>query len=144
MLPQIAMGAFDLTRPLVAAGATGLAQRALDEAYKYSLTRKTMGTEIFNHQAVAFMLADMTIGVETARLAVMRAAYEYDLVSVRTRGKGEAGESRVRESERRLPAPENVRPLRNPRRYASLTREGPTREASHVRVPHARSPTRAC
>ena len=77
------MGAFDLTRPLVAAGATGLAQRALDEAYKYSLQRKTMGTEIFNHQAVAFMLADMTIGVETARLAVLRAAYEYDLVWLR-------------------------------------------------------------
>jgi len=74
------MGAFDLTRPLVAAGAVGLAQRALDEAYQYALTRKTMGTEIFNHQAVAFMLADMAIGVETSRLAVYRAAYEYDMV----------------------------------------------------------------
>lgn len=34
---KIAMGAFDITRPLVAAGAVGLARRALDEAAKYSL-----------------------------------------------------------------------------------------------------------
>jgi len=38
------MGAFDRTRPPVGAGAVGLAQRALDEALKYSLERKTMGT----------------------------------------------------------------------------------------------------
>lgn len=56
---KIAMNAFDITRPLVAAGAVGLARRAMEEATKYSLERKTMGTEIFNHQAVAFMLADM-------------------------------------------------------------------------------------
>ena len=42
----------------------GLAQRYLEEATEYSLTRKTFGMEIVNHQAVAFMLADMAIGVE--------------------------------------------------------------------------------
>uniref|UniRef100_A0A2K5S8Q8 Medium-chain specific acyl-CoA dehydrogenase, mitochondrial n=1 Tax=Cebus imitator TaxID=2715852 RepID=A0A2K5S8Q8_CEBIM len=40
---KIAMGAFDRTRPAVAAGAVGLAQRALDEATKYALERKTFG-----------------------------------------------------------------------------------------------------
>jgi acyl-CoA dehydrogenase len=40
---KIAMGAFDLTRPPVAAGAVGLARRAFDEARKYALERKTMG-----------------------------------------------------------------------------------------------------
>ena len=40
------MGAFDKTRPPVASGAVGLAQRALDEAIKYSLERKTMGKPI--------------------------------------------------------------------------------------------------
>lgn len=56
----------------------GIAQRALDEATKYSLERKTFGTAICNHQAVAFILADMAIGVETARLAWMKSAWEVD------------------------------------------------------------------
>nr|CAD7590699.1 unnamed protein product [Timema genevievae] len=75
---KIAMGAFDKTRPPVASGATGLAQRCLDEATKYALERKTFGVPIASHQAVAFMLADMAIGIETARLAWMRAAWEVD------------------------------------------------------------------
>ena len=37
-----------------------------------------MGTAIINHQAVAFMLADMAIGIELGRLMVRRAAWEYD------------------------------------------------------------------
>ncbi|XP_064076440.1 medium-chain specific acyl-CoA dehydrogenase, mitochondrial isoform X3 [Vanessa tameamea] len=75
---KIAMGAFDKTRPPVAAGATGLAQRALYEATKYSLERKTFGVPIAHHQAVAFMLADMAVGVETARLAWQKAAWMVD------------------------------------------------------------------
>uniref|UniRef100_A0A8C9TPQ0 Medium-chain specific acyl-CoA dehydrogenase, mitochondrial n=1 Tax=Scleropages formosus TaxID=113540 RepID=A0A8C9TPQ0_SCLFO len=75
---KIAMGAFDKTRPPVAAGATGLAQRALDEATKYSLERKTFGRLISDHQAVAFLLAEMAIKVELARLAYQRAAWEVD------------------------------------------------------------------
>eukprot|EP00054_Salpingoeca_dolichothecata_P003936 m.28912 g.28912 ORF g.28912 m.28912 type:complete len:444 (-) comp14234_c0_seq2:67-1398(-) len=75
---KIAMGAFDHTRPPVAAGAVGLAQRALDEASKYATERKTMGVPIAQHQAVAFMLADMAIGVETARLITLRSAWEID------------------------------------------------------------------
>lgn len=75
---KIAMGAFDKTRPPVAAGATGLAQRALHEATKYSLERKAFGVPIARHQAVAFILADMAIGVETARLAWQRAAWMVD------------------------------------------------------------------
>ncbi|KAM7281949.1 putative medium-chain specific acyl-CoA dehydrogenase, mitochondrial isoform X2 [Ixodes scapularis] len=62
----------------VAAGATGVAQRALDEAVKYSLERKTFGAPICTHQAVQFMLADMAVGVEVSRLAWMRAAWETD------------------------------------------------------------------
>lgn len=75
---KIAMGAFDKTRPPVAAGATGLAQRALYEATKYSLERKTFGVPIATHQAVSFMLADMAIGVETARLAWQKSAWMVD------------------------------------------------------------------
>ena len=46
------MGAFDRTRPPVAAGATGLAQRALDEATKYAMERKTFGKPIMAHQVL--------------------------------------------------------------------------------------------
>jgi len=76
---KIVMGAFDRTRPPVGAGALGLARRALDEATRYSLERKTMGVTISNHQAVAFMLADMAIGIESSRHMVHRAAWEIDV-----------------------------------------------------------------
>ena len=72
------MGAFDQTRPPVASGAVGLAQRAFDEAKKYSLERKTMGQYIAQHQAISFMLAEMAIGIETARLAYQKSAWQID------------------------------------------------------------------
>lgn len=72
------MGAFDQTRPPVAAGAVGVAQRAFDEAKKYSLERKTMGQLIAQHQAVSFMLADMAIGIESSRLAYQKSAWQID------------------------------------------------------------------
>ncbi len=75
---KIAMGAFDTTRPLVAAAAVGLARRALEEATQYSLQRKTMGKTISQHQAVAFMLADMAMGVEAARLLVWKSSWMRD------------------------------------------------------------------
>ncbi|XP_041658588.1 medium-chain specific acyl-CoA dehydrogenase, mitochondrial [Cheilinus undulatus] len=75
---KIAMGAFDSTRPPVAAGATGLAQRALDEATAYALERKTFGKVIAEHQAVSFLLAEMAMKVELARMAYQRSAWEVD------------------------------------------------------------------
>lgn len=75
---KIAMGAFDMTRPPVAAGATGLAQRALNEATSYALERKTFGKVIAEHQAVSFLLAEMAMKVELARMAYQRAAWEVD------------------------------------------------------------------
>ncbi|CAG8474342.1 9062_t:CDS:2 [Racocetra persica] len=64
---KIAMAAFDITRPLIAAAAVGLARRALEEATRYSLERRTMGKPIFEHQSIAFILADIAIGIESAR-----------------------------------------------------------------------------
>ncbi|KAF4794764.1 hypothetical protein TURU_098672 [Turdus rufiventris] len=75
---KIAMGAFDKTRPPVAAGAVGLAKRALDEATRYALERKTFGKPIVEHQAVSFLLAEMAMKVELARMAYQRAAWEVD------------------------------------------------------------------
>ena len=77
---KVAMGAFDKTRPPVAAGAVGIAQRALDEATKYATERKTFGQPIINHQAVSFMLADMAIGIESSRLCYMKSAWQADQV----------------------------------------------------------------
>jgi acyl-CoA dehydrogenase len=75
---KTAMGAFDITRPLIAAAATGLAQRALTEAAKWAHERKTMGQQIIKHQAVAFMLADMAMAVEASRNLTWKAAWMKD------------------------------------------------------------------
>ncbi|NXV32729.1 ACADM protein, partial [Rissa tridactyla] len=75
---KIAMGAFDRTKPPVAAGAVGLAKRALDEATRYALERKIFGKAIAEHQAVSFSLAAMAMEVELARVAYQRAAWEVD------------------------------------------------------------------
>jgi acyl-CoA dehydrogenase len=64
---KIAMGAFDHTRPAVAAGAVGLARRAMDEAVAYAKTRKTFGVPIASYQAVSFMIAEMAMEIEAAR-----------------------------------------------------------------------------
>uniref|UniRef100_A0A914XC59 Medium-chain specific acyl-CoA dehydrogenase, mitochondrial n=1 Tax=Plectus sambesii TaxID=2011161 RepID=A0A914XC59_9BILA len=75
---KVAMKTFDKTRPIVAALATGLAARALDEAAKYALERKTFGVPIAQHQAVAFMLAEMAMNVELSKLITYRSAWEVD------------------------------------------------------------------
>jgi acyl-CoA dehydrogenase len=72
------MRAFDATRPPVAAAGVGLARRALDESVAYSLQRKTMGKPIAQHQAIAFMIAQMATGVDAARLLTWRAAWLAD------------------------------------------------------------------
>lgn len=75
---KIAMGTFDRTRPGVACGATGIAQRCLDESLKYSMERKTFGVPIAQHQGIQMIIADMAIGVELSRLSYMRCAWEAD------------------------------------------------------------------
>ncbi|KAM9244389.1 medium-chain specific acyl-CoA dehydrogenase, mitochondrial [Dugong dugon] len=75
---KIVMETFDKTRPEIAAGAVGLAQRALDEATKYALERKTFGKPLTEHQAISFLLAEMAMKVEVARLSYQRAAWEVD------------------------------------------------------------------
>ncbi|KAL3990681.1 Medium-chain specific acyl-CoA dehydrogenase mitochondrial [Acanthocheilonema viteae] len=71
---KIAMGAFDMSRPYVAAAAVGLAWRALDEACKYALERKAFGAPIINNQGISFILADMAANLELSRLITYRAA----------------------------------------------------------------------
>lgn len=62
---------------IIANSATGLAQRCMEESGKYALERKAFGQEIANFQAIQFMLAEMAISIETARLAYLKAAWEF-------------------------------------------------------------------
>jgi acyl-CoA dehydrogenase len=75
---KLAMGAFDHTRPTVAAAAVGLAQAAFEHAKTYATERRSMGQPIARHQAIGFMLADMATHIEAARLLVWRAAHMKD------------------------------------------------------------------
>ncbi|MBU2949071.1 acyl-CoA dehydrogenase family protein [Zobellia uliginosa] len=62
----------------IAAQALGIAAGAYELALKYSKERKAFGTEIANHQAIAFKLADMHVQIEAARNLVYKAAWEKD------------------------------------------------------------------
>lgn len=62
----------------IAAQALGIAAGAYELALKYSKERKAFGTEISNHQAIAFKLADMHTQIEAARHLVYKAAVDKD------------------------------------------------------------------
>jgi butyryl-CoA dehydrogenase len=68
------MKTLDLSRPGIAALGVGLAQGALDVAVKYAKQRQQFGKPIIAFQAVQHMLADMAIGIESARALVYAAA----------------------------------------------------------------------
>ncbi|MDR2565390.1 MAG: acyl-CoA dehydrogenase family protein [Bifidobacteriaceae bacterium] len=75
---KIAMKTLDLSRPVVAAQAVGIAQAALDLAVVYAGERKQFGKPIAANQGVQFMLADMAIKTEAARWLTRRAAWLQD------------------------------------------------------------------
>ncbi|MEM9869213.1 MAG: acyl-CoA dehydrogenase family protein, partial [Bacteroidota bacterium] len=62
----------------IAAQALGIAAGAYDLALKYAQERKAFGTEIGNHQAIAFKLADMHTKIEAARHLVYKSAWDKD------------------------------------------------------------------
>ncbi|MEO9892854.1 acyl-CoA dehydrogenase [Aurantibacter sp.] len=62
----------------IAAQALGIAAGAYELALKYSKERKAFGTEIANHQAIAFKLADMHTQIQAARHLVYKAAWDKD------------------------------------------------------------------
>ncbi len=75
---KIAMRTLDSTRPPIAALATGIARRALDESIAYARERRAFGFPIGTFQAVQFMLADMAKGIEAARLLTLQSAWMVD------------------------------------------------------------------
>src|SRR5690606_18031411 len=75
---KVAMGGLDRGRVAIAAIGVGCAQRALDEAVKYSLGRQQFKQPIFDFQGLQFMLADMACETEASRLMVQAAAASLD------------------------------------------------------------------
>lgn len=75
---KLAMETFNQTRPDIAAAATGLMRRCLDECVAYAKERKAFGQAIGQHQLVQWMLAEMGIRVETTRLLYQKAAWNLD------------------------------------------------------------------
>ena len=73
-----AMNAFDMSRPNIAAHATGLARAAYEHALQYSNERHSFGKPLHKHQAIQFMLADMKTKIEASRLLTWKSAYESD------------------------------------------------------------------
>lgn len=62
----------------IASQALGIASGAFELALKYAQERKAFGTEIFNHQSVAFKLSDMAVKIENARNLCLKAAWLKD------------------------------------------------------------------
>ncbi len=75
---RTAMLGFNQARPGIGARAVGLAQGCLDYASAYAREREAFGVPIARHQAVQFMIADMFMNTEAARLLVYRAAAMVD------------------------------------------------------------------
>ena len=71
---KTALATLDHTRPTIGAQAVGIAQGALDAAIAYTKDRKQFGRAVADNQGVQFMLADMAMKTEAARLMVYSAA----------------------------------------------------------------------
>lgn len=74
-----AMKTLDGGRIGIASQALGIASGAFERAVKYAKERKAFGTEIANHQAIAFKISDMAVKIENARNLCYKAAWLKDL-----------------------------------------------------------------
>src|SRR5207245_128002 len=71
---KIALAYLDSGRIGVAAQSVGVARAALDAALAHARERETFGKKLIEHQAIAFMLAEMATDVEVARQMCLHAA----------------------------------------------------------------------
>jgi alkylation response protein AidB-like acyl-CoA dehydrogenase len=78
-----AMRTLDYSRPTIAAQALGIAQGAFDFAARYANERQQFGKPISHFEGIQFMLADMAMEIEAARLLVYRAASLVDAKDAR-------------------------------------------------------------
>jgi alkylation response protein AidB-like acyl-CoA dehydrogenase len=75
---KLAMKTLEGGRIGIAAQAVGIAQGAYERALQYAKERKAFGTEIINHQAIGFKLAEMHTRIEAARYFTLRSAWLKD------------------------------------------------------------------
>jgi acyl-CoA dehydrogenase len=75
---RIAMRVFDKSRPAVAAGAVGLARRAMEHAIAYARDRKAFGKPIGQLEGISFKIAQMAMEIAAARLLAWQAAWLED------------------------------------------------------------------
>ena len=75
---KIAMASLDGGRIGIAAQAIGIAAAACETSIAYARERKSFGVPIGQHQMVQWMLADMAVGLEAARMLTWRAAWFKD------------------------------------------------------------------
>ncbi len=71
---NFAMNTLNGGRIGIAAQAVGIAEASLDAAVKYAKQRKAFGQTISNFQAIQFMLADMAVRVDAAKILTLKAA----------------------------------------------------------------------
>ena len=70
----VAMSALDSGRITIGAISVGLAQAAFNDAAQYACIRRQFKKPIIKFQGVGFLLADMEMAIESARLLVHKAA----------------------------------------------------------------------
>ena len=75
---KIAMKTLDYARPTVAAMSVGVARAAFELAMQYSKERVQFGMPIAMNQAIHFLLADMAMDIEAARLLTYKSAWLVD------------------------------------------------------------------
>ena len=79
---RIALRAIDACRVSIAAQCVGLAQAAYDAAVAYAKERKQFGVEIARHQGIQFMIADMAVDLDAARLLTYRASWQQQMTGI--------------------------------------------------------------
>jgi acyl-CoA dehydrogenase len=75
---KIALQTLDVLRCTVGAAAVGLAQRAFEEAIRYSQKRQQFGRPLADFQGIQFKLAEMATELEASRLLVYQSAWMHD------------------------------------------------------------------
>jgi acyl-CoA dehydrogenase len=73
-----AMKTFAMTRPSIAAFATGLARSAMEYAREYTKKREAFGQKLSDFEVIQFKLAEMYMKVEASRSLYLKAAWAAD------------------------------------------------------------------